>query len=69
MDVTVTYRPFWWEKCGIFTVVFCQGETRWYRLTLTGQVAFIMYFHNTISFVVLKPAYDFGMLLGKLKPP
>lgn len=48
------------ENRGIFTVVFYKGETRWCRLTLTGQLAFITYLYNMISFRALIPAKTLG---------
>lgn len=48
---------------------FYKGETSWCRLTLTGQVAFITYLYNTISFLVLRPAKTLGCFWTNLNPP
>lgn len=53
----------------IFTVVFYKGETSWCRLTLTGQVAFITYLYNTISFSALRPAKTLGCFWTNLNHP
>lgn len=60
MDITVTYKTFWWKSVVFFTVVFYKDETRWRRLTLTGQVAFKTYLYNMISFLALRLAKTLG---------
>lgn len=66
VDITVTYKTFWWKKSGIFTIVFYKGKTRWCRLTLTGQVAIYNIFVQYDLFSSSETFQDFGMLSDKL---